>query len=163
MSKIVVIAVQVSVSLKITKYFSGGIMYYITFAFQVSLLKWSSSNPPLFRILFPNLGLLFAVRNDKLQSGRCYVLFLVDICMWTTRPLKGTFHYNLQHWQKAISFTKFDFTFKEILKSLMELSASLDTYRPNSQKLFRNSSGNSKTELINDGRVIMPLTRVGLR
>ncbi|XP_037032653.1 odorant receptor coreceptor [Bradysia coprophila] len=39
---------------------------------------------------------------------------------------------------------------KEILKSLMELSASLDTYRPNSQTLFRNSSGNSKTELIND-------------
>lgn len=35
------------------------------------------------------------------------------------------------------------------MKNLMELSASLDTYRPNSAALFRTSSGNSKSELIN--------------
>lgn len=39
---------------------------------------------------------------------------------------------------------------KEIMKSLMELSATLDTYRPNSAALFRNQSGDSKAELIND-------------
>lgn len=47
-------------------------------------------------------------------------------------------------------FLKNRFPIKEIMKSLMELSASLDTYRPNSQTLFRNASANSKTELIDD-------------
>lgn len=34
------------------------------------------------------------------------------------------------------------------MKSLMELSASLDTYRPNSGAIFRTSSGDSKSELV---------------
>lgn len=44
----------------------------------------------------------------------------------------------------------------------MELSASLDTYRPNSQTLFRNSSGNSKTELIDDGKFCFT-SKIGFR
>lgn len=36
------------------------------------------------------------------------------------------------------------------MKPLMELSASLDTYRPNSAALFRSLSANSKSELINN-------------
>ncbi|XP_055313278.1 odorant receptor coreceptor [Sitodiplosis mosellana] len=39
---------------------------------------------------------------------------------------------------------------KGILKPLMELSASLDTYRPNSAALFRSLSANSKSELVNN-------------
>lgn len=39
------------------------------------------------------------------------------------------------------------------MRPLMELSAALDTYRPNSAALFRNASANSKSELIlNDGK-----------
>lgn len=39
------------------------------------------------------------------------------------------------------------------MRPLMELSASLDTYRPNSAALFRNISAGSKSELIlNDGK-----------
>lgn len=42
------------------------------------------------------------------------------------------------------------------MKPLMELSASLDTYRPNSAALFRSLSANSKTELVNnDGKCAM--------
>lgn len=38
------------------------------------------------------------------------------------------------------------------MKPLMELSASLDTYRPDSAALFRSLSASSKSELImNDG------------
>lgn len=38
------------------------------------------------------------------------------------------------------------------MRPLMELSATLDTYRPNSAALFRTISAGSKTELIlNDG------------
>lgn len=38
------------------------------------------------------------------------------------------------------------------MRPLMELSASLDTYRPNSAALFRNISAGSKSELIaNEG------------
>lgn len=41
------------------------------------------------------------------------------------------------------------------MKPLMELSASLDTYRPNSAALFRSLSANSKSELlVNDGKDI---------
>lgn len=41
---------------------------------------------------------------------------------------------------------------KGIMRPLMELSASLDTYRPNSAALFRTDSANSKSGLIeNDG------------
>lgn len=41
---------------------------------------------------------------------------------------------------------------KSILRPLMELSATLDTYRPNSGALFRNISAGSKSELIeNEG------------
>ncbi|XP_067615939.1 odorant receptor coreceptor isoform X1 [Eurosta solidaginis] len=39
---------------------------------------------------------------------------------------------------------------KGIMKPLMELSASLDTYRPNSAALFRSLSANSKSELIHN-------------
>lgn len=38
------------------------------------------------------------------------------------------------------------------MKPLMELSATLDTFRPNSAALFRTVSANSKSELVgNDG------------
>lgn len=49
------------------------------------------------------------------------------------------------------------------MKSLMELSASLDTYRPNSQTLFRNSSANSKTELINDRKLEKQILHLHLK
>ncbi|XP_055382959.1 odorant receptor coreceptor [Condylostylus longicornis] len=39
---------------------------------------------------------------------------------------------------------------KGIMKPLMELSASLDTYRPNSAALFKSLSASSKSELINN-------------
>lgn len=39
---------------------------------------------------------------------------------------------------------------KGIMRPLMELSASLDTYRPNSAALFRSDSANSKSGLIED-------------
>lgn len=42
------------------------------------------------------------------------------------------------------------------MKPLMELSASLDTYRPNSAALFRSLSANSKSDLVaNDGKIII--------
>jgi odorant receptor len=41
------------------------------------------------------------------------------------------------------------------MRPLMELSATLDTYRPNSAALFRNISAGSKSELImNDGKCV---------
>ncbi|KAJ6636110.1 Odorant receptor coreceptor [Pseudolycoriella hygida] len=83
----------------------GGIMYIITFAFQVYFLLFSMTNCNLSDVMF---------------------------CSWLIFACEQLVH------------------LKEILKSLMELSASLDTYRPNSQTLFRSSSGNSKTELIAD-------------
>ena len=44
------------------------------------------------------------------------------------------------------------------MRPLMELSATLDTYRPNSAALFRSISANSKSELIlNEGNKIIPL------
>ena len=47
-----------------------------------------------------------------------------------------------------------------IMRPLMELSATLDTYRPNSAALFRNVSAGSKSELIlNDGKLYLSLTR----
>lgn len=39
---------------------------------------------------------------------------------------------------------------KGIMKPLMELSATLDTYRPNSAQLFRSISAGSKSELIDN-------------
>lgn len=45
-----------------------------------------------------------------------------------------------------------------IMRPLMELSATLDTYRPNSAALFRTISANSKSELIlNEGNKIILL------
>ena len=42
------------------------------------------------------------------------------------------------------------------MRPLMELSATLDTYRPNSAALFRTISANSKSELIlNEGTKII--------
>jgi hypothetical protein len=44
------------------------------------------------------------------------------------------------------------------MKPLMELSASLDTYRPNSAALFRSLSAQSKSELIlNDGKLFLKI------
>lgn len=41
-----------------------------------------------------------------------------------------------------------------IMKPLMELSATLDTYRPNSAALFRAISANSKADLtLNEGKL----------
>lgn len=56
-----------------------------------------------------------------------------------------------------ISFCCVRFSHQGILKPLMELSASLDTYRPNSAELFRSlSSANSKSELVNnDGNLLL--------
>lgn len=52
----------------------------------------------------------------------------------------------------AATFILFTFQIQSIMKPLMELSASLDTYRPNSAALFRSLSASSKSELImNDG------------
>ena len=46
------------------------------------------------------------------------------------------------------------------MRPLMELSATLDTYRPNSAALFRNVSAGSKSELIlNDGKKFINLLR----
>lgn len=39
------------------------------------------------------------------------------------------------------------------MKSLMELSASLDTYRPNSGAIFRTGSGDSKSALVAHDRM----------
>lgn len=57
-------------------------------------------------------------------------------------------------WKSIIQFSLFKI--KGILKPLMELSASLDTYRPNSAALFRSLSANSKSELVNnDGNFVL--------
>lgn len=44
------------------------------------------------------------------------------------------------------------------MKPLMELSATLDTYRPNSAQLFRSISASSKQELIDNEGTNEPLS-----
>nr|AEA30004.2 odorant receptor co-receptor [Chrysomya megacephala] len=89
-----------------------------------SFYPWDSSQGMFYIISFAFQGyyLLFSM----VHSNLCDVLF----CSWLIFACE-----QLQH-------------LKGIMKPLMELSASLDTYRPNSAALFRSLSANSKSELI---------------
>ncbi|KAH8311508.1 hypothetical protein KR044_006666 [Drosophila immigrans] len=71
---------------------------------------------------------VYYVLFSMVHSNLCDVLF----CSWLIFACE-----QLQH-------------LKGIMKPLMELSASLDTYRPNSAALFRSLSANSKSELIHN-------------
>ncbi|XP_046805450.1 odorant receptor coreceptor isoform X1 [Lucilia cuprina] len=89
-----------------------------------SFYPWDASQGIFYTISFAFQGyyLLFSM----VHSNLCDVLF----CSWLIFACE-----QLQH-------------LKGIMKPLMELSASLDTYRPNSAALFRSLSANSKSELI---------------
>lgn len=96
-----------------------------------SFYPWDASKGIFYLISFAFQGyyILFAL----VQSNLCDVLF----CSWLIFACE-----QLQH-------------LKGIMKPLMELSASLDTYRPNSAALFRSLSANSKSELIiNEGKLV---------
>lgn len=90
-------------------------------------------------------GLFPVVLNVLVQFVRCHVLLLADFCLWTIATFKGSCSIDILI---GSSNNNIDRSLQEIMKSLMELSASLDTYRPNSAALFRSTSGNSKSELI---------------
>ncbi|CAD6996354.1 unnamed protein product [Ceratitis capitata] len=91
-----------------------------------SFYPWNAGSGMFYIIsfAFQCYYLLFSM----VHSNLCDVLF----CSWLIFACE-----QLQH-------------LKGIMKPLMELSASLDTYRPNSAALFRSLSANSKSELINN-------------
>lgn len=85
----------------------------------------------------------------------------VLFCSWLCFACEQLCHlkvYNERFFLKIniYSIGSFVMKFKKgILKPLMELSASLDTYRPNSAALFRSLSANSGSELVkNDGKLL---------
>ncbi|XP_037947524.1 odorant receptor coreceptor [Teleopsis dalmanni] len=91
-----------------------------------SFYPWDSSKSVFYMISF---GLqVYYLLFSMVHSNLCDVLF----CSWLIFACE-----QLQH-------------LKGIMKPLMELSASLDTYRPNSAALFRSLSANSKSELIHN-------------
>lgn len=99
------------------------------------------------------IGLLFALFDVGLQSFGRYVLFMADILLWTIAALESEFHLSFCiNWKSNLYSIEFHLCIQGIMKPLMELSASLDTYRPNSAALFRSLSANSKTELVNNDR-----------
>lgn len=85
---------------------------------------WDASSGMFYIISF--VYQVYFLLFSTTQSNLCDVLF----CSWLIFACE-----QLQH-------------LKSIMKPLMELSASLDTYRPNSAALFRSLSANSKSELI---------------
>jgi odorant receptor len=89
-----------------------------------SFYPWNAMGGPayVFSFIFQVYFLLIAMVQCSLSD----VLF----CSWLIFACE-----QLQH-------------LKGIMKPLMELSASLDTFRPNSAALFRTGSANSKSELI---------------
>lgn len=126
--------------------------------------------------------LLPAVFDGPEQPRGCHVLLLVAASLRAAATLEGRYgskrgclYIRLQHYpyrrvmltvteeaiKKQHSLTReFSLYFlslsislgQGIMRSLMELSASLDTYRPNSSQLFRAISAGSKSELIiNEG------------
>lgn len=85
---------------------------------------WDASSGMFYIISF--VYQVYFLLFSMTQSNLCDVLF----CSWLIFACE-----QLQH-------------LKSIMRPLMELSASLDTYRPNSTALFRSLSANSKSELI---------------
>lgn len=93
---------------------------------------WDASHGMFYMISF--VLQVYYVLFSMIHSNLCDVMF----CSWLIFACE-----QLQH-------------LKGIMKPLMELSASLDTYRPNSAALFRSLSANSKSELIhNEGAYSM--------
>ncbi|KAH8292238.1 hypothetical protein KR054_007549 [Drosophila jambulina] len=89
-----------------------------------SFYPWNASHGMFYMISFAFQ--IYYVLFSMIHSNLCDVMF----CSWLIFACE-----QLQH-------------LKGIMKPLMELSASLDTYRPNSAALFRSLSANSKSELI---------------
>lgn len=87
---------------------------------------WDASHGMFYMISF--VLQVYYVLFSMIHSNLCDVMF----CSWLIFACE-----QLQH-------------LKGIMKPLMELSASLDTYRPNSAALFRSLSANSKSELIHN-------------
>ncbi|XP_030568180.1 odorant receptor coreceptor [Drosophila novamexicana] len=87
---------------------------------------WDASHGMFYMISFALQ--VYYVLFSMVHSNLCDVMF----CSWLIFACE-----QLQH-------------LKGIMKPLMELSASLDTYRPNSAALFRSLSANSKSELIHN-------------
>ncbi|XP_064556488.1 odorant receptor coreceptor [Drosophila montana] len=87
---------------------------------------WDASHGMFYMISFALQ--VYYVLFSMVHSNLCDVMF----CSWLIFACE-----QLQH-------------LKGIMKPLMELSASLDTYRPNSAALFRSLSANSKSGLIHN-------------
>ncbi|EDV94759.1 odorant receptor coreceptor [Drosophila grimshawi] len=99
---------------------------------------WDSSHGMFYMISF--VLQIYYVLFSMMHSNLCDVMF----CSWLIFACE-----QLQH-------------LKGIMKPLMELSASLDTYRPNSAALFRSLSANSKSELIHNEEKEVDMDMTGI-
>lgn len=119
---------------------------------RLMLKSWYPWNPVGGMIFyFATLGFQFYyLLFSMVHSNSADVLF----CSWVLfaceqlQHLKVTLKFNL----KYITLTVCNQFLQGIMRPLMELSATLDTYRPNSAALFRSISAGSKSDLIiNEG------------